>query len=386
MAKARTTPVRVGWMANTLEQVQQAHTALDSFPEMKPHIDVVIACAAANTDWSDRDVLIVDEAGHAPATQWRAQIETCNGARWAFTATPDSDDEQRNADLRSLFGNEEYVIRRSAVANKLAPAKVVMLDDTDPGLRERIDREITRRMNDMVRRYGSWLRTQNYDAVARRILGEHNKPAVGSLQWCIKDAGLEEELNAKMDDTIRGILWPRIAWQVCIDLGIVANRARNDAAVRMALKHKDDHVLVLVNQIEHGKEIADRIPGAMMAFSKMGKKKRAAAVEGFRDGTVKCVVGTSMFDEGADFPIANVLILVSGGRSKSKTEQRSGRVLRTFRDKPHGTIYDFDDTFHPLTQKHSLHRQSVYDKLGYEFVTKRGVEARSICQLPVRGV
>ena len=100
----------------------------------------------------------------------------------------------------------------------------------------------------------------------------------------------------------------------------------------------------------------------------MGKKKRAEAIEGFKNGTIKCLIATSLADEGADLPRTNVLILVSGGRSEAKTIQRTGRALRVFPGKSHATVYDFNDNFHPLAAKHSLRRREIYTKLGYQFV------------------
>ena len=365
MAKARNRKVRVGWVGNTLEQVQQAHAALASFPNMAAAIDAKVACAAANTDWSDRDVLVVDEAGHAPARQWRAQIETCQGARWAFTATPDGDNLDRNAELRALFGGNEYVVPREAVATKLAAARVILLPDTDTGLRGVIDKDIECNVDAARRRYGSWVAKQNYDAVARRVLAGAGAPAIGHLEMCVKFAGLKDAVDAKLRETVFGILWSRISWQVCAEHGIVNNRARNDAAVAAALRHKDGHVLMLVNQVEHGKTLAERIPGALMAFSKMGAKKRAAALDAFRSGACRCLVATSLADEGLDLPMADVLVLVSGGKSQARTEQRTGRVLRQFSGKTVGIIYDWQDAYHPLAAKHAAKRQELYRRLGY---------------------
>jgi superfamily II DNA or RNA helicase len=63
--------------------------------------------------------------------------------------------------------------------------------------------------------------------------------------------------------------------------------------------------------------------------------------------------------------MANVLVLVSGGRSKAKVEQRTGRVLRRFAGKRGAVIYDFEDLQHPLMAKHSRLRQELYRELGY---------------------
>jgi superfamily II DNA or RNA helicase len=318
-ARGREHPVRVGWMANTQEQCQQAHKALDNFP---CRIERRVACAAAATDWSDCALLIVDECHHAPAPAWRTQIESCTGARWGFTATPYSEDPERNEAMAVIFGTDRFTIDRQAVARRLAHARVVMLDATDPDLQQPIDAKIA---TDMRWRQRFW----------------RGDP---------------------------GQLWGQVAWQACIEMGIVQNRARNEAAVAAALAHRGDAVLVLVNQIEHGDALCARLPGARLCHSKMGAKARREALQAFQAGTVWCIVATSLADEGLDLPRANVLVLVSGGRSSTKTEQRTGRVLRAFAGKEHGTIYDFTDHQHPLMAKHSRRRVEVYRALDYEIV------------------
>ena len=320
-SKPRTTKIRVGWLAHTIEQKQQAVDALNRFPELLPLIDLKVECAAAEHTWSDRDVLVVDEVHWAGCNQWSKQVQSCPGARWGFTATPFGDDQERNAALLALFNQQVFTIHRDEVSARLAPAKVVLLDASDACLQQPIDDEIERTMQ---RRLPYWK-------------GE--------------------------DWKLRAI----VAWQVCIKRGIIGNKARNAEAVALAKRHANDSVLMLVNEIEHGQSLADQIPGAVLCYSKMGKKARREALEAFKAGSVRCIVATSLADEGLDIPIANVLVMVSAGRSRAKTEQRTGRVLRTFAGKEHGLIYDFRDTFHPMMARHSKVRQSVYLKLGYEF-------------------
>jgi superfamily II DNA or RNA helicase len=316
--------LRVGWIANTTEQVAQAQAALALFPRIQEQAEVTVACAAAPRDWSECDLLIVDECHRAPAEGWSAQIATCRGAIWGMTATPpDVNDERYYAFVR-IFGRYDtwHIITREEVGQSLAHAKVVMLDASDPGVGELIDAETEKAM-----RY-------------RR-------------RW---HKGSESEL------------WGQCCWQAIVEHGIVSNHARNQEAIDIALSHAGNQVLMLVNQVEHAEWFAQRIPKSVACFSKMGKKKRQSALNAFKAGEVKCLVATSLADEGLDLPNADTLILVSGGRSKRLAEQRSGRVLRSFAGKEHGLIYDWQDNFHPLAAKQSRARQEVYRELGYEFV------------------
>ena len=324
LSRPRNGIVRIGWMAATIEQCQQGAVALAAFPNMTPLIEIKIACAAAQTDWSAFDVLIVDESGHAPAATWDAQIRTCQGARWGFTATPWSDDAERNQRLRDLFDNNFLTITREEVASKIVPAHVYFLSASDPGLQDPIDTEIA-------------------TLFARRI-----------RFW----RGAEWECKASC------------SWEVCMRRGIVNNYARNNVAVAMATRHAADSTIVLVAQIAHGETLAARIPGSVLCYSGMGKKARRETLEKFKAGDLRCIVATSLADEGLDVPCANVLVLVCGGRNPGKVEQRTGRVLRSDGEKTHGTIYDFTDAdIHPLLARHAKQRRNTYLKLGYEIKT-----------------
>lgn len=357
-AKRRSRRAEIGWMANTIEQCQQARKALAEFPAIANLSDVNVQCAAAGNDWSGADLLVIDECHHGTAPLWHSQIMTAKGALWGMTATPDTGDPERDAELRSIF-EDVFVIDRSHVASRLSKARVILLSATDCGLDKAIDEQIATLKRQRIR---WWKRSER--ASAERLLEQAIKAQdeAGKLQANKLLAALDAEIHMMC------------SWQSCVELGIIANRARNESAIGAARRHigECDRVLVLVNQVEHGKQVAAAIGEATLCNSKMGAKKRATAMEAFKSGACRCLVATSLADEGLDLPMANVLILISGGRSNAKTEQRTGRVLRTFAGKDGATIYDFEDFQHPLMRKHAMARQSLYAKLGYD-VERAGV-------------
>lgn len=323
-AKQRTEKVKVGWICNSREQREQGLAALAQFPSIAQWASVDVECQQAGRTWNHVALLIVDECHHAIAPEWMAQILTCEGALWGMTATPDNGDELRDDALLALFNREVFIVPRSAVANRVIVPEVRLLTATDPGLRPLMDAEIQKLCNERLRRSG------------------YGPPVTD------------------------GEAFRQVAWQVCVSLGIVANKARTAEAVSVAQKHRDDHVLVLVNQVDHAKAVAEAIGAhAVAVYAAMGKKKRDAALAGFKAGNVGCIVATSLADEGLDTPVADTLILVSGGRSTTKTEQRTGRALRKHDGKTGAVIYDFEDSFHPLMKRHSLKRMELYRKLGY---------------------
>lgn len=322
-SRPRTETVKVGWLANTQEQCAQAISALALFPSISQWAEVKVACAAAQTDWSDRKLLIVDECHHvSTALGWQKQIDKCEGAIWGLTATPPDEMSEFYGVFVFYFGDNWHVIERKEVGSNLAHAKVVLLSASDFGVEDKINAEVE-----------------------------------ATMRW-----------RRKYWRGGEGELWGQVCFQCIIEHGIVNNRARNQAAIDTVKRHASQQVLMLVNQVEHAGWMASQLPNAVACFSKMGKKKREAALEAFKRGEVKCIVATSLADEGLDLPNAGVLVMVSGGRSKRLAEQRTGRVLRSFAGKTHGLIYDFtDELVHPLAAKQSRARQDVYRELGYEF-------------------
>jgi superfamily II DNA or RNA helicase len=124
-----------------------------------------------------------------------------------------------------------------------------------------------------------------------------------------------------------------------------------------------------VESIEQGKAFAEQIPGSVLAYSRMGIKARRACIEGARDGSIKCMIATSLADEGLDIPRLSFVVLTSCGKSSRLAEQRTGRVLRQFEGKAMGHIYDFTDNGTPMGRRNSVERRKSYKRLGYEIET-----------------
>jgi superfamily II DNA or RNA helicase len=308
---------RIGWLAPTIETRNQAINALAEYPRLK-RADIRASCIHDAVDMRERQILIVDECKHATAPSWKRIVEQCH-VRWGLDATPFGDDSERNAELRALFNNNIYTVEREQV-NRLVDAKVILLDAFDPGLGERITKEIEKQID----RY------------------------------------------SKFSSESRDELFKKVSWQVCRKMGIKENRQRNAAIIETARQHAFNQVLILVNEIEHGEALAKAIPGARLIHSKLPKKQRRETLEAAKNGDCGCLVATSLADEGLDIPCLNVLILASGGRSKIKAEQRTGRVLRAFGGKGHGLIYDFRDSAQPVMASQARKRIAVYKSLGYQ--------------------
>ncbi len=118
-------------------------------------------------------------------------------------------------------------------------------------------------------------------------------------------------------------------------------------------------VLVLVQQIAHGKRLASAIPGSVFLSGKSSKKKRQEGINKLRQREISCIISTVIFDEGIDVRPLDTLLLAGQGKSRVRAMQRIGRILRPFEGKTTATAIDFR-----IHQKylldHSIEREKMY--------------------------
>lgn len=318
--------MKVTWIANTREQVEQAGAAISRMPGPE-NVDINICCAAAAPDVSDSDVVVFDECHHIPAASWLAIFASPSGKErivFGLTATPWHEDEERNQVVRDVF-KEFHTIERERVlaSGHLVEGKVWMHDLDQPG---QFDQEIDEQtLLETNRRCRAFPMIQRF---------EHER---------------------------------RVRWQITQEF-VQKNEKRNHAIVALlnAETAAGQSSLALVFSIEHGENLAARIPAAGIVHSKLRIKERRRLIEAFRDGSLGVLFATSLADEGLDVPRASRLVLAAGGRSAGKLEQRAGRILRPFEGKARGVVHDFLDRGATFALAQARARMRVYENLGYD--------------------
>ena len=317
-------------LCNTIEQKGQWQDAFGHFPIIAKKAAVEISCHAASLDTWDADLLIVDECHRSASASWSAAINQAPNARWGVSATPWADPE-RDAILRELFGSSFHEVKRDTLVEDghLAPARVLYLDADCEGIRGQIEE------------------------LAANLIEKRKR----KMPFLFKhEASERKQIN-------------QCRWQAAQQIGLWENEARDWLIVSNANRKICDghHVIILVGKIEHGERLLPAIPGAVLCYSGMGKKRRREAIEGFKAGSIRCIISTSLADEGLDCPIADCVIMASAGKSFRQVVQRTGRILRKFDGKSEGVIIDFKDSFSPMLRRQSLSRKKIYTSLKYSF-------------------
>lgn len=316
-------------IVNTREQVEQMQTACDRF-DIASKCDLQIYCAAGAPIGTKPDLIIVDECHRSSAATWAAKVRSCDGGRWGLSATPFDDKEpEQIAIIKELFGERIHTIERAELVENghLSKARVIWRDVDCGGVSERIE------------------------SLAADLIEKRRR----KMPYMFRN----EESERKQVNQCR--------WQACQQIGVWENESRDYAIISEANQRVSDghHVIVLIGKIEHGERLIAAIPGAVLCYSGMGAKRRREVLASFRIGSIRCLVASSMLDEGFDAPIADCLILASAGKSQRKAIQSTGRVLRPYVGQESGIIIDFTDRFHPMLARQAGKRRAIYRGLNY---------------------
>ncbi len=229
------------------------------------------------------DVVIVDEAHHAPARTYARVIDHfAPQLLVGLTATPVRSDEQ---DVLARFGGDAGHVGRYDLSwalrhHKLAfPRYSVLLDDLDQTAIDEL-------------RLGLAL-----DDIDRRLfLHKKNEEVIKIILRTIEDRKLAE---------------PR--------------------------------VIVFCRSIRHMKQLLPYFPAgtATLVHSKMTGEQRRSNIRAFREGRHRFILACDLFNEGIDIPETNVLVFLRFTGSRTVWLQQLGRGLRRTGTKEVVDVLDF---------------------------------------------
>ncbi len=134
----------------------------------------------------------------------------------------------------------------------------------------------------------------------------------------------------------------------------------------------DVPTLILVQWIDHGKNIRRALRQLDLKVDFISGSaptdQRRAALKALGDGTIKCLISTTIFDEGVNVPEIGALILAGGGKARHRVIQRIGRGLRVVPGKEYLAVFDFDDAHSPKhLLGHSRQRLQAVKDAGFTY-------------------
>lgn len=164
------------------------------------------------------------------------------------------------------------------------------------------------------------------------------------------------------------------------DDGILNNGPRNQLIISSAKRFlgRNKSVFILVWRIKHGQILKELFASENIEVEFISGEEKTTYIQDvlsrFKSRDLKCVISSTISDEGLDIPEMDVLILGVGFKAPLKTIQRVGRGLRR---KTTGenvvSIIDFMDMHNrKYLYKHSFDRLKEYVKMGIEIFEVAG--------------
>jgi len=167
------------------------------------------------------------------------------------------------------------------------------------------------------------------------------------------------------------------AWQDVRQAALVTDEARNELIVQLIQK-AEAPAFVLVVETAHGLTLKQALNEAgvptdfVEGSDPVALRDRRIAL--LNHGHLKCLVATSVFDEGVDVPELRTVVVAGGGKSTIQAVQRLGRAVRKPAGKLTFVLHDFADDGHAWLRRHATERAHVYQAAGlliegHEFLT-----------------
>jgi len=159
-------------------------------------------------------------------------------------------------------------------------------------------------------------------------------------------------------------------WNDVYDRGIVWYEPRNRRITRLVQDYYEQgkKILVLFKSIPHGDRLSTMLwtekdkdeEETFIAHTKLdgesSLEEREEALSSFREGKLRVLLASDIFQQGVDLPDIDVVINAAAGKSVIGVLQRFGRGLRG----DDLVLVDFADGQHRTLAKHSLIRLKIY--------------------------
>jgi superfamily II DNA or RNA helicase len=148
--------------------------------------------------------------------------------------------------------------------------------------------------------------------------------------------------------------------------GIVENRARNReiAETVKLLRQLNKSILILVEQLDHGRNIQEYLTGFIGQYvtGSDAVETRRRVLKDLQMRKLDYAIGTRIWNQGIDVPALDCIINAGGYKGTILTLQKYGRPLTKREGKDYGLVIDFLDDNYPSLYKHAQQRQKTAER------------------------
>jgi len=149
---------------------------------------------------------------------------------------------------------------------------------------------------------------------------------------------------------------------MCVTRALIECEERNRFIVELARK-AEKPALIITPFVKHaqllGKMLKEAGLKVAVVTGVVKAEERKKIYDALRRGEIEVLVATTLADEGLDLPPLRTLVIALGGKSKTRTLQRIGRLVRPYPGKKIATAYELEEDY-PYISDHLETRLRLY--------------------------
>jgi len=150
---------------------------------------------------------------------------------------------------------------------------------------------------------------------------------------------------------------------MCVRRALVECEERNRFIVELATK-VEKPILIITPLVKHAEKLFRLAKAAglkaALVTGVVKAEKRKEIYDALRRGEIEVLIATTLADEGLDLPPLRTLIIALGGKSKTRTLQRIGRLVRPYEGKRVAVAYELKENY-PYIADHLEARLRLYE-------------------------
>jgi len=209
-------------------------------------------------------------------------------------------------------------------------------------------------------------RNDGHDLVIYAVMGEIVEPRISSSYLIERGHAVPVEIRVVRAPECPGVRECGDArgaeGYACVRRALAECEPRNKFIVEL-VRRSERPALVLVRLVSHAERLARMMRRAgLRAAAATGAVKgeeRERLFNAIKRGALDAIVATQLADEGLDLPPLRALVLAMADKSKTRTLQRIGRLVRPWPGKAAGVAYELLDDA-PFFRDHLRERLKLY--------------------------
>jgi superfamily II DNA or RNA helicase len=150
---------------------------------------------------------------------------------------------------------------------------------------------------------------------------------------------------------------------MCVRRALVECETRNEFIIELA-ERSEKPVLIITPFVKHAEKLFKLAKEtglkAALVTGVVKAEERKKIYDALKRGEIEVLIATTLADEGLDLPPLRTLIIALGGKSKTRTLQRIGRLVRPYPGKTVAVAYELKEDY-PYIADHLEMRLRLYE-------------------------